>query len=93
MLTNVKTIPLKYILYFDFFTECCILIPLRQIMISLPNYQCRKYSVIYIDQKGIKHSVELYAYSAEQARQDVIDLVPYVFSNPESIKGITTHSK
>ena len=62
-------------------------------MISLPNKQCRKYTVKYIDEKFIEHCVEIYAFSIEQARADVIDLIPYVYDHPESIKGITEHIK
>jgi len=61
-------------------------------VISLPNKQCRKYTVKYIDEKLIMHSIEIYAFSIEQARADVIDLIPYVYDHPESITGITEHS-
>ena len=69
-----------------------MLIPLRQLMISLPNKTCRKFTVKYIDNKGLTHNLELYAFSIEQARRDTIDLIPYVYKNPDAIKGITEHS-
>jgi hypothetical protein len=62
-------------------------------MISLPNQICRKYTVKYIDGQKVIHNLELYAFSIEQARQDAIDLIPYVNAHPDSILGITEHSK
>tara|TARA_B100001093_G_scaffold138977_2_gene131552 strand:+ start:251 stop:436 length:186 start_codon:yes stop_codon:yes gene_type:complete len=61
-------------------------------MISLSNKTCRKFTVKYIDNKGLTHNLELYAFSIEQARRDTIDLIPYVYKNPDAIKGITEHS-
>ena len=69
-----------------------MLIPLRQLMISLPNKTCRKFTVKYIDAEGCTHNLELYAFSIEQARQDAIDLIPYVYKKPSAITGITEHS-
>lgn len=62
-------------------------------MISLPNKICRRYSIKYIDAKNVTHVLELYAFSIEQARQDAIDLIPYVYKKPDAIKGIIEHSK
>ena len=68
------------------------LIPLSQIMISIPTPRCRKYTVKYIDGNKVVHNVELYAFSIEQAREDAIDLSPYLYKNPDSILGISEHN-
>lgn len=38
------------------------------------------------------HNLELYAYGLEEARQDAIDLNPYLYKNPDSILGISEHN-
>ena len=65
----------------------------NDIMDQIPLTKIHKYSVQYKGNNGFIHNVELYAFSEEQARQEVIELVPYVFDNPNCITGITTHSK
>lgn len=61
-------------------------------MFSIPATKCRKYNIKYIDGNKMVHNLELYAYGLEEARQDAIDLNPYLYKNPDSILGISEHN-
>ena len=60
-------------------------------MIKYPSDTCRKFTVKYMDSQKMVHDLELYAFNIGQAREDAIDLNPYLYNNPNSILGITEH--